>query len=547
MTTDRARSRRSAGIAASAGGRLPVGRGGRRAGARPETAVQRRETLTLVAMCLGVMMTFLLVTATISALSAIRDDLHVSPSALIWIPSAYTLVVASLVLSAGTLGNLWGRKRMFCVGVVVMIGGGLLAASAGTTAMVIAAQLVSGVGGALILPNSLAILGATFADPHRRTEVITVWAASSGIGLAVGPLLAGALLGHFGWQAVFVPNAVLGVITLLVAVPFAAESLAPGGRLDIPGALLGTVTIASLVYALIQGGQDGYTAAPVITAWIVAAAGAVAFVTVELRVAAPMPDVRLFASRSFSAVMVIAAVALFGFTGVAVLVVMFYNNVQHLNALDTSWRMLPLFSVYVVSAYLTGRVIRRTGFKAPLTLGLLICALAVLGLTTIGPDTQYSRVWPLFVLFGAACGLVVAPSTAAALVSVAPERAGMASGAVNTARQVGAVMGTALLGSLFTSRVAADLPHQLATHGVPTTARASVEAAVASGSTGTRPLSSAGRAAIDSAFTAGVHAGLAVTAAVFLGAAVLALAAVHNRPHQNGTHMLAPTTSPTAS
>ncbi|MDT0572942.1 MFS transporter [Streptomyces sp. DSM 3412] len=120
-------------------------------------------------MCLGVMMTFLLVTATISALSAIQGDLHVRPGALIWIPSAYTLVVAALVLSAGTLGNLLGRKRMFCVGVVIMIAGGVLAATAGTTGTVITAQLVAGVGGALILPNSLAALGATFADPQRRT------------------------------------------------------------------------------------------------------------------------------------------------------------------------------------------------------------------------------------------------------------------------------------------------------------------------------------------------------------------------------------------
>jgi hypothetical protein len=144
------------------------------------------------------------------------------------------------------------------------------------------------------------------------------WAASSGIAQAVGPLLSGVLLGHSGWQAVFMPNAVLGVITLLVAVPFAAECLASGGRLDIPGALLGTVTIASVVYALIQGGRDGYTAAPVVAAgsWPVDAA---AFVAVELRVAAPMLDIKLFASRSFSAVMVIAAVALIGFTGVAVL------------------------------------------------------------------------------------------------------------------------------------------------------------------------------------------------------------------------------------
>ncbi|MFL5995710.1 MAG: MFS transporter [Streptomyces sp.] len=493
-------------------------------------------------MCLGVMMTFLLVTATISALSAIQADLHVGPGTLIWIPSAYTLVVAALVLSAGTLGNLLGRKRTFCVGVVIMIAGGVLAATAATTATVITAQLVSGVGGALILPNSLATLGATFTDPHRRAEMITVWAASSGIGLAIGPLLAGVLLDHSSWHAVFVSNTVLGVITLLVAVPFATESLARGGRLDTAGALLGTVTIAGLVYALIQGGRDGYTAAPVLAAWLVTVACAVAFVAVELRVAAPMLDVRLFASRSFSAVMVVAAVSLFGFTGVAVLLVMFYNNVQHLNALDTSWRMLPLFGVYVVSAFGTGRVIRRTGFKAPVTVGLLLGALAVLGLTRVGADTPYHQVWPLFALFGAASGLVIAPSTAAALVSVAPERAGMASGAVNTARQVGAVMGTALLGSLLAGRVGADLPHQLAAHGIPASARSSVEHAVASGTTGTTMPPGAVRAAVEDAFTSGVHAGLAVTAAVFLAAAVPALTFVHNRPHQNGTPMPAPTT-----
>ncbi|MFH0180647.1 MFS transporter [Streptomyces cacaoi] len=331
--------------------------------------------------------------------------------------------------------------------------------------------------------------------------MITVWAASSGIGLAVGPLLAGVLLNHSSWHAVFVSTAVLGVITLLVAVPFAAESPARGERLDVAGALLGTATIAGLVYALIQGGQDGYTATPGIAAWVAAAVRAVVFVAVELRVQAPILDVRLFASRSFSAVMGIAAVSLFGFTGVAVLVVMFYNNVQHLNALDTSWRMLPLFGIYVVTAFLTGRLIRRTGFKAPLTTGLLLGALAVLGLTTVGADTPYSHVWPLLALFGAASGLVIAPSTAAAL-----------------------------LGSLLAGRVTANLPHQLAAHGIPAAARAPVEQAVASGTTGTAPPPGAVRAAIEDAFTSGVHAGLAVTAAVFLAAAVLALTAVHNRP-----------------
>lgn len=510
----------------------------------PEAAGRRWESLTPVAMCLGAMMTFLLITAATSALSAVQDDLRVSPSTLIWVPSAYTLIVASLVLSAGTLGNLYGRKRMFCAGVLVMIAGGLLAASAGSAWMLVTGQLVSGVGGALILPNSLAVLGAAYSDPHRRTEMITAWAASSGIGLAVGPLLAGVLLGHFGWHAVFVSNAALGVITLLVTIPFVAESRAPGGRLDVVGALLGTVTIASLVYALIQGGHDGYGSAGIVGAWVLAAVGALAFWGAERRAASPMLDPRLFSSRSFSAVMAVAAVSLFGFTGVAVLTVLFYEKVQHLSALGTGWRVLTLFGVYVVAAFATGRVIRRTGFKVPLTLGLVLGGIASLGLTTVDPGTPYTRVWPMLALFGAACGLVAAPSTAAALVSVAPERAGMASGAVNTARQVGSVMGTALLGSLLTSRLTAHLPHEFAVHGVPAAARGPVAAAVASGTTGGRPLPNGAGAAIADAFTSGVHAGLVVNAVVFFAVAALALAAVSSRPHRVQPLAPVPATTP---
>ncbi|MEU8034850.1 MFS transporter, partial [Streptomyces sp. NPDC049099] len=170
--------------------------------------------VTLIAMCLGAMTTFLLITASVSALSAIQDDLHVSPTGLVWIPSAYTLLVASLVMSAGTMGNLYGRKRAFVTGAAIMIIGSLIVYAAGSVDGVIAGQLVSGLGGALILPNSLAVLGATFPDPHRRTEVVTIWAASSGIGLAVGPLIAGALLDHFHWNTVFLSTAVLAVVTM---------------------------------------------------------------------------------------------------------------------------------------------------------------------------------------------------------------------------------------------------------------------------------------------------------------------------------------------
>ncbi|GAA3028137.1 MFS transporter [Streptomyces glomeratus] len=485
--------------------------------------------VTLIAMCLGAMTTFLLITASVSALSAIQDDLHVSPSGLVWIPSAYTLLVASLVLSAGTIGNLYGRKRTFLGGAVVLILGSVIVYAAHSTGGIIAGQLVSGVGGALILPNSLALLGAAFPDPHRRTEVVTAWAASSGIGLAVGPLIAGVLLDHFRWNTVFLSTAVLAVVTLAIGA-FVAESRSPGGRLDIPGQLLAVLGIAALVYALIEGGHDGYTSTRILAAWFVAAAALTGFVLVERASTTPLLDPSLFRSASFSAVMFVAAVSLFGFTGVAILSTLYYERVQQLTALGVGWRLLPFFGVYVIVAYGTGRVIRRIGFKLPLTLGFLLGAAAAVGFTTMDPTIPYTRVWWLYVLFGAASGLVAAPSTAAALVSVSHERAGMASGAVNAFRQIGSVMGSSLLGALLASRLESQLPARLGAHHVPRAAWPAVEHAVSTGSGGGAVPPNV-TAAVGDAFTSGVHAGMTVIAVVFLCAALAAAFLVHNRPH----------------
>ncbi|MEV1159877.1 MFS transporter [Micromonospora chokoriensis] len=506
------------------------------AAAAPATArpsLRGSRTMTLIATCLGAMITFLQITATVSALTTIQRDLRIDPTTVIWIPSAYTLVVASMVLSAATLGSRYGRRRMFGAGVIAMIVGGAVVAGAPSAAWVIVGQLVAGLGGALILPNSLAILGATFTDPHRRTEVITAWSAASGVGLAVGPLIAGALLQHYQWHSVYLSTIVLGVVTLVVAAIGVAESRPSAARLDVPGLLLGTVAIAAAVYAMIQGGKDGYTSPVMVVAWVVAAVALVGFVLVELRTSAPMLDVRLFRSGSFSAVMVVAAVSLFGFTGVAILLVLFHERAQALSPLDTGWRMLALFGVYAAAAFGAGRLIRRTGFKAPLTAGLVLGALASFGLAAQGATTPFGQRWPLLALFGAASALVVAPATAAALASVAPAQAGMASGAVNAARQVGSVIGTSLLGTLLTTTMLADLPDRLAAHQVGEPTRTAVQAAVAAGATGDQPLPDPVRSALAEALTSGVQAGLRINGIVFLVTAVLALTVIRNRPHEH--------------
>ncbi|MGN9809344.1 MFS transporter [Micromonospora sp. BQ11] len=515
--------RTTTGWRASSAATAPTGKG----------SVRGSHLATLVAMCLGAMVTFFHLTATVSTLTTIQRDLRIDPTSVVWIPSAYTLTLASLILSAATLGSRYGRKRMFSAGVGAMMAGAGVVALATLPGWVVAGQLVAGAGGALILSNSLAILGVTFTDPHRRTEVITAWAAASGVGLSVGPLIAGTLLAHVHWHGVFLSTVVLGVLTLAVTARWVAESRQPTSRPDLLGLLLGTLAVAAAVYALIEGGRRGYTSPAVAAAWFIAGAAVVAFVIVELRTAAPMLDVRLFRSPSFSAVMLVAAVSLFGFTGVSILLVLFHERAQALSPLDTGWRMLVLFGLYALTAFAAGPAIRRTGFKAPLTLGLLLGGLASLGLSTHTPDTPFGRSWPLLALFGAACGLVVAPATAAALASVAPARAGMAAAAVNTARQFGAVMGASLLGTLLSTTLVADLPGRLAAHGVPESTRAAVQAAVRSGTGDTATPAGPARQALAESLTAGVQAGLRVNAVVFLAAAVLALTLIRNRPHQH--------------
>ena len=483
----------------------------------------------LIAMGLGAMVTFLQITATVSTLGTLQADLGVEAVTLVWIPSAYTLMVASFVLPGATIGSRFGRRRMFLLGVGGMIAGSGVIALAGSAGWVIVGQLMAGAGGALILSNSLAILGAMFADPHRRTEAITGWAAASGVGLAVGPLLAGALLQVADWHAVYVSTILLGGVTLVMTVLWVPESRSPGARIDVPGLLLSTLAVAAAVFALIEGGRSGYGSGAVLAAGLTAAAALGAFIVVERRAAQPLLDVRLFRSASFSTVILVAAVSLFGFTGVAILLVLLLERAQGLTPLETGLRMLAFLGTYVVLAAAAGPLIRRTGFKAPLGLGLVVAGLAALALAGLDPLTGFGGQWPWFVLFGIGVALVAAPATAAALASVAPAEAGMASGAVNAARQLGSALGASVLGTLTTTTMLAELPARLARRGVDPSLAAEVQAATAAGRPASLP---AAREAVADALGAGVQAGLVVTGVVFLLAAAAALALVRNRPHE---------------
>jgi EmrB/QacA subfamily drug resistance transporter len=498
-----------------------------------QASARSRQRLTLLTMCLAAAMTFLEITATISSLTAIQADLGISTTDLVWVASAYTLPVASLVLTAGTLGGLYGRKRVLAIGVGVIMLGSLVVATAPTIGMVLLGQGIAGVGGALVLPNSVALLTITFTDPHQRTEAIGLWAASSGIGLAAGPVISGFVLAHYSWHHVFLTNVALGAVTLGLALRAVPESRHPGQRLDPAGLLVGSLAVCSLVFAAIEGGHRGYAHPVVVTALTTFVLATLVFVAVELRHTSPMLDLDLFRSRSFSAVMFVAAVALFGFTGVSLLFVLFFQRVQSLSALDTGLRLLPEMIAFVLASAVTGRLVRRVGFTPLLTLGLALAGTASLAMLSAGPRTGYLTLGTLLAAFGTGLGLVVASSTAAAMTSIGPAHASMASGALNTFRQVGAVLGTSVLGTILATRSAADLPVALSQHGVAAQEQPLLLAAAADGRLDPDTVTAGVHAALGQAFTTGLHAGLLVNGSLFLLAALVAACLIRHQPHES--------------
>lgn len=494
----------------------------------------RRRRLALAVVCVGTMMTFVNVSSTIGGLAEIQADLHSDSAASVWISSAYSLVVASLILGAGTLGDLIGRRLVFAAGATLFGAGSAAAFTAHSTPTLIGAQIVMGVGGAMVLPAGLAIVGHAFTDPRERTEAISVWAGSSGLGLAVGPLVAGALLNVFSWHSIYLINVVLGVLALIGAVTVVTESRQADRALDPVGIALGTLTIAALTYVVIEGGASGYIAGRILPAYGVLVLALVLFIRYEARHPDPMLDVELFRSASFGAVMAVATIALFGFTGTALVTVLYLQHVQETTPLGAGVRLLVMFVPFIVVSAAAGRLVHRVGFKTMLAVGLLVMAVGVFTLLISPPEPDFLRVWPGLLLVGIGSGMLVAPSTAAAVISVSPERAGMAGAAVNMFRQVGNVLGAGILGTILTTRFAIDLADELHRKNLPDAAVDKIVDAATEGNASTTALPAAQADqvahAVREAFTSADHLALAAAGVVLLVTALPVLMFVRQKP-----------------
>ncbi|MEV4042379.1 MFS transporter [Streptomyces sp. NPDC049744] len=406
-----------------------------------------RRWWALLVLCLSLLIVVMANTSLIVAAPDMTTDLGLSSSDLQWVIDGYTVPYAALMLVLGAIGDKYSRRGALVTGLVIFAGGSVMGSLVHETGLVIAARAVMGVGAAVVMPATLSLLVAVFPK-GERARAITAWTATSGLAIAVGPLVAGWLLEDHAWGSTFlvnVPVAVLAVVGALVLVP---PSRAAGmGRIDYVGGLLSIVSVGSLVYATIEGPHFGWGAGPVAAA-VVAGFGLIAFVAWELRHPHPMLNVRRFLLRPFSGSMLAVLFFFFGTYGAIYYATQFLQFVLGYGALETGVRLLPLAGAVFVGAAVTGRLTPKLGVRAMVGSGMAIGTVGVFLLVLIDQGSTYADFLAPMLLLGLAIGLSVSPATDTIMGSFPENELGVGGGANDTALELGGSLGIAVLGSL---------------------------------------------------------------------------------------------------
>lgn len=388
------------------------------------------------------------------ALPSVRDDLGGSLEALEWTVNAYTLSFAVFLLTGAALGDRFGRKRTFLAGLVLFTGASAVAAVSGSIELLIGARAVQGLGAAIITPLSLAIL-ADAVPENRRGPAIGLWGAVSGLGVALGPAVGGAVVEGADWSWIFWLNVPVGLLLLPIAWRGLRESYGEGGRttpIDRPGLVLSSLGLFGLTFGIVRSQQLGWDSATVVVSLALGVAILAAFLVSQRRAAAPMLPLRLFRSVPFSATNALIFAMFFGMFGTIFLLGQFFQVAQAMGPLEAGLRTLPWTGMPVLVAPVAGILADRIGARPLLVTGM---ALQAIGLLWIGAimevDVAYGSLVVPFVLAGAGMGLVIAPVTGAVLAAAPAALAGKASGATNAIRETGGVFGVAILATVFAS------------------------------------------------------------------------------------------------
>ncbi|MGO9900313.1 MAG: DHA2 family efflux MFS transporter permease subunit [Solirubrobacteraceae bacterium] len=418
-----------------------------------------RKGWTLAIVSIGLFMVVLDNLVVNVALPSIHRDLGASIQALEWIVNAYVLAYAVLLLTGAALGDRFGRKRMFIAGISLFTLSSAAAALAPSIGLLIAARASQGVGAAIVTPLTLTLLADAF-PPERRGIALGVWSAVSGTGVALGPLVGGAVIQAANWHWIFWINVPIGLVLIPLAAIRLTDSRGAARRLDLPGVALASSGLFGIVFGLVQSQSQGWSSPEVVIALATGVVLVLAFIAHELRTAEPMLPMSFFAKRSFAVTNVVSLAMYFGMFGSIFFLSVFLQNVLHNTPLQAGVKLLVWTGATMVVSPLAGFFSERYGSRPFMVAGLALQALALGWLATIASVNQSyaSMVFP-FILAGAGMALVFAPAANAVLASVRTDQTGQASGATNAIRELGGTLGIAVLATVFTSYGSYVSPH----------------------------------------------------------------------------------------
>jgi len=386
-----------------------------------------------------------------TALPVIRRDLHATIQGLEWTVNAYTLTFAVLLLTGAALGDRFGRKRMFVVGLAIFTGASAAAALAPSMNLLIAARAVQGMGAAIVMPLTLTIL-SNAVPPARRGVALGAWGGISGLAVAMGPLVGGAVVEGLSWQWIFWINVPIGLLAIPFALSRLGESRGPDRELDLPGLGLVSVGLLGVVWALIRGNSVGWTSPQIVGAFVGGLVVLAGFVIWELRATAPMLPMRFFRNRTFAAANTASLFMYFGMFGSIFLLAQFLQTVQGYSPLQAGLRILPWTMAPIFIAPIAGAYSDRIGGRPLMAIGLSLQAIGLAWLATVStPTVPYQDLVAPFIVSGVGMALFFAPVANVVLGAVRREEEGKASGANNAIRELGGVFGVAVLASIFTS------------------------------------------------------------------------------------------------
>lgn len=458
------------------------------------------------------------------ALPSLQRQFGGSVASLQWVVDGYLVVLASLLLLGGSLGDRFGRRRVLRSGLVVFGAGSLACSFAPDASTLIAFRMLQAVGGAMLNPNSLSIVTNTFRDPKERAKAIGFWAGVMGVSMAAGPLLGGALIEAFDWRAVFWVNVPVALVAIVLLAVFVPESKAKKARrLDPAGQGLAVLALGALTYGVIEGPSHGWTSTLVLACFGIFAASLIAFVCAEQHHAEPLVELRFFRSPPFSGASAMGALSFFIVAGWLFLNTLYLQEVRGYSPLLAGSAALPAFAMMVVTSPLTGRLVARRGTRLPIVVAglLMMCGAGLLAL--VQPVSPYWYLAASYLLIGCGYGMVNPPVTTTAMSGMPLSQGGVAGGVLGTVRQVGSTLGVAVLGSVVTSGVHSQLALRVPrAHFAPAVAAKLRSVALGSGNLGGKGLPEAARALLAESFSSATHMGWALAAGG--GAAICAIA-----------------------